>query len=182
MQSASWYCACAASGLLLAPAELTTWRKNMLALSTSPAASLSDVSDRNTMGLTAGLAFFHPGFCGRLAGGWPRAALMAACTSRSKFRVICGKQRAELAQAEVELSRARSNREAQSQQLAAELREQYLTAQQSAKLLEINHQGLIPHIGTGFQAGLAAYQGQLAGFSIVADLKSRYPARRLPQK
>jgi outer membrane protein TolC len=74
------------------------------------------------------------------------------------------KQRAELAQAEVELNRARSDQEAQSQQLAAELREQYVTAQQSAELLKINRQGLIPQTSTGFQAGLAAYQNNRQDF------------------
>jgi outer membrane protein TolC len=81
-----------------------------------------------------------------------------------KIPLHYGKQRAELAQAEVELSRARSDREAQSQQLAAELREQYVTAQQSAELLKINRQGLIPQTHTGFQAGLAAYQNNRQDF------------------
>jgi outer membrane protein TolC len=75
-----------------------------------------------------------------------------------------GKQRAELAQAQAELSRARSDREAQSQQLAAELREQYVIAQQSAELLKINRQGLIPQALTGFQSGLAAYQNNRQDF------------------
>jgi len=74
------------------------------------------------------------------------------------------KQRAELAQAEAELSRARSDREAQSQQLAADLREQALIVEQSAELLKINREGLIPQARTGFQAGLAAYQNQRQDF------------------
>ena len=74
------------------------------------------------------------------------------------------KQRAELAQAEAELSRARSDRETQSQQLAADLREQRLIAEQSAELLKINREGLIPQARTGFQAGLAAYQNQRQDF------------------
>jgi outer membrane protein, heavy metal efflux system len=81
-----------------------------------------------------------------------------------KIPLHYGKQRAELAQAEAELSRARSDREAQSQQLAAELREQYVIAEQSAELLKINRQGLIPQARTGFQAGLAAYQNQRQDF------------------
>src|SRR5579863_2223983 len=40
------------------------------------------------MGLSAGFAFFHPGFCGKLAGSWPRAALMAACTSRAAASIF----------------------------------------------------------------------------------------------
>jgi cobalt-zinc-cadmium efflux system outer membrane protein len=75
-----------------------------------------------------------------------------------KIPLHYGKQRAELTQAEMELSRARSDREAQSQQLATDLRQQYLIAQQSDELLKINREGLIPQARTGFQAGLAAYQ------------------------
>jgi outer membrane protein, heavy metal efflux system len=81
-----------------------------------------------------------------------------------KIPLHYGKQRAELAQAQAELSRARSDREAQSQQLAAELREQYVIAEQNAELLKINRQGLIPQARTGFQAGLAAYQNQRQDF------------------
>jgi cobalt-zinc-cadmium efflux system outer membrane protein len=81
-----------------------------------------------------------------------------------KIPLHYGKQRAELAQAEAELSRARSDREAQSQQLAADLREQDLIAEQSAELLKINREGLIPQARTGFQAGLAAYQNQRQDF------------------
>jgi len=81
-----------------------------------------------------------------------------------KIPLHYGKQRAELAQAQAELSRARSDREAQSQQLAAELREQYVIAEQSAELLKINRQGLIPQARTGFQAGVAAYQNQRQDF------------------
>ena len=81
-----------------------------------------------------------------------------------KIPLHYGKQRAELAQAQAELSRARSDREAQSQELAAELREQYVIAEQSAELLKINRQGLIPQTRTGFQAGLAAYQNQRQDF------------------
>jgi outer membrane protein TolC len=81
-----------------------------------------------------------------------------------KIPLHYGKQRAELAQAQAELSRARSDREAQSQQLAAELREQYVVAQQSKELLKINRQGLIPQAQTGFQAGIAAYQNNRQDF------------------
>jgi outer membrane protein TolC len=81
-----------------------------------------------------------------------------------KIPLHYGKQRAELAQAEAELSRARSDREVQSQQLAADLREQDLIAEQSAELLKINREGLIPQARTGFQSGLAAYQNQRQDF------------------
>jgi cobalt-zinc-cadmium efflux system outer membrane protein len=81
-----------------------------------------------------------------------------------KIPLHYGKQRAELAQAQAELSRARSDREAQSQQLAADLRQQYLIAQQGDELLKINREGLIPQARTGFQAGLAAYQNNRQDF------------------
>jgi outer membrane protein, heavy metal efflux system len=90
------------------------------------------------------------------------------------------KQRAELAQAEAELSRARNDREAQSQQLAADLREQHLIAEQSAELLKINREGLIPQALTGFQAGLAAYQNQRQDFQ--ALLMSYLDILRLEQE
>jgi outer membrane protein TolC len=81
-----------------------------------------------------------------------------------KIPLHYGKQRAELAQAQAELTRARSDREAQSQELAAELREQYVTAQQGEELLKINRQGLLPQARTGFQAALAAYQNNRQDF------------------
>jgi cobalt-zinc-cadmium efflux system outer membrane protein len=81
-----------------------------------------------------------------------------------KLPLHYGKQRAELAQAQAEVSRARSDRLAQSQQLAAYLREQYLIAEQSVELLKINREGLIPEARTGLQAGLAAYQNNRQDF------------------
>jgi cobalt-zinc-cadmium efflux system outer membrane protein len=97
-----------------------------------------------------------------------------------KIPLHYGKQRAELAQAEVELSRARSDREAQSQQLAADLRQQYLIAQQSDELLKINREGLIPQAHTGFQAGLAAYQNNRQDFQSL--LTSYLDVLRLEQE
>ena len=95
-----------------------------------------------------------------------------------KIPLHYGKQRAELSQAEAELSRARNEHEAQSQQIAAELHEQYVIAQQSADVLKINRQGLVPQTRTGFQAGLAGVPEQPAGLPIPADLISRYPPSR----
>ena len=40
----------------------------------------------------------------------------------------------------------------------------FLIAEQSAELLKINREGLIPQSRTGFQAGLAAYQNQRQDF------------------
>jgi cobalt-zinc-cadmium efflux system outer membrane protein len=74
------------------------------------------------------------------------------------------KQRPELAQAEAELSRSRSEVEVQSQQVAAQLRSAYDTAQKTADLLKIYEEGLIPQSRAGFQAGMAAYQNNRQDF------------------
>ena len=97
-----------------------------------------------------------------------------------KFPLHYAKQRAELAQAQAELSRARSDRLAQSQQLAADLREQYLVAEQSAELLKINREGLIPEARTALQAGLASYQNNRQDFQ--ALLTSYLDILRLEQE
>ncbi len=68
------------------------------------------------------------------------------------------KQHPELAQAESEQLRARSELQAQSQQLAGDLRSQYVIVQQTSELLKIHREGLSPQARSEFQAGLAAYQ------------------------
>jgi len=77
------------------------------------------------------------------------------------------KQRPELAQAEAELSRSHSEAEAQAQQVAAQLRTAYDTAQQTADLLRIYKQGLIPQARTAFKAGIAVYQNNRQDFQSV---------------
>src|SRR2546427_8998908 len=74
------------------------------------------------------------------------------------------KQRPELAQAESEQVRARSELQAQSQQVAAELRAQYVLAQQTSELLKIHREGLSPQSRSEFQAALAAYQSNKKDF------------------
>jgi outer membrane protein, heavy metal efflux system len=74
------------------------------------------------------------------------------------------KQRAELAQAEAELSRSRNEHEAQSQQVASELHQQYLIAEQTADLLKIYREGLIPQARAAIEAGLAAYRSNRQDF------------------
>ena len=74
------------------------------------------------------------------------------------------KQRPELAQAEAELSRSHSEAEAQAQLVAAQLRNDYDTAQKTADLLRIYKEGLIPQARAGFQAGIAAYQSNRQDF------------------
>jgi cobalt-zinc-cadmium efflux system outer membrane protein len=77
------------------------------------------------------------------------------------------KQRPELAQAQAEQLRARSEFEAQSQQLASALRAQCVIAQQTVELLKIHQEGLSPQSRSEFQAGLAAYQSNKQNFQAV---------------
>jgi len=74
------------------------------------------------------------------------------------------KQRPELAQAESEQLRARSELQAQSQQVASELRSQYVVVQQTSELLKIHREGLSPQARSEFQSGLAAYQSNKQDF------------------
>lgn len=77
------------------------------------------------------------------------------------------KLHAELAQAEANLSRSRSDLDAQSQQIASELRVEYDTAQKMAELLKIYRDGLHPQARAEFQAGIAAYQNNRQDFQAV---------------
>jgi outer membrane protein, heavy metal efflux system len=74
------------------------------------------------------------------------------------------RQQPELAQAEADRSRAASDKEAQTQQIAFELRQQFLTAEKSAELLKIYRDGLIPQARAELQAGMAAYQSDRQNF------------------
>jgi outer membrane protein, heavy metal efflux system len=91
------------------------------------------------------------------------------------------KQRPELAQAEAEKLRAGSELQVQSQQVAAELRAQYVLAQQTSELLKIHREGLSPQSRSEFQAALATYQSNkqdfqalLAAFLDVLHLDEEY--------
>src|SRR6266581_3238431 len=77
------------------------------------------------------------------------------------------KQKPELAQAQSEELRARSELEAQSQRVASELRAQYVVAQQTAELLKIHREGLAPQARSAFQSGLASYQSDKQEFQPV---------------
>lgn len=77
------------------------------------------------------------------------------------------KQKPELAQAQAEELRARSELDAQSQQIASELRAQYVVAQQTSELLRIHRDGLSPQSRSEFEAGLAAYQSNKQDFQAV---------------
>lgn len=91
------------------------------------------------------------------------------------------KQQPEVAQAEADQNRARSEYEMQSQHIAFELRQQYLDAEKSEELLKIYREGLIPQARAELQAGLAAYQSNrldlqalLASFLDVLKLDEEY--------
>ena len=91
------------------------------------------------------------------------------------------KQRPELAQAEADLSRARSEADSQTQQVAFELRNEYDTAEKTAELLKIYREGLLPQARAEFEAGVAAYQNNrqdfqalLASFLDVFHLDEEY--------
>ena len=54
-----------------------------------------------------------------------------------------------------------------SQQIASELRSQYVVVQQTAELLKIHREGLSLQARSAFQAGLAAYQSNKQDFQPV---------------
>jgi len=74
------------------------------------------------------------------------------------------KQQPELAQAVEELNRSRREYEAQVQQAYFDVRDQFLAAETSARLLKIYREGLIPQATASFQSGLAAYESNRADF------------------
>lgn len=74
------------------------------------------------------------------------------------------KQRPELAQAQAELARSQSEVDSQTQQIAFEVRTAFDTAEKTAELLKIDHDGLLPQSRTEFQSGLAAYQNNRQDF------------------
>jgi outer membrane protein TolC len=91
------------------------------------------------------------------------------------------RQGPELAQAEADRDRAKSEFELQSQQTAFQLRQQFLTAEKSAELLKIYREGLMPQARAELQAGMAAYQSNrqdfqalLASFLDVLKLDEEY--------
>ena len=139
--------------------------------------------ERNSLQVEAARKDFKPDF--NIQGMWQRTdptqfRAYYQITFGVKLPLHYGKQRAELAQAQAELSQARSGREAQLQQLAADLRQQYVVAEQSAELLKINREGLIPEARTAFRAGLASYQNNRQDFQLL--LNSYLDILRLEQE
>jgi outer membrane protein TolC len=74
------------------------------------------------------------------------------------------KQRPELAQAQAELARSQSEADAQTQQVAFQVRTAFDTAEKTAELLKIDQDGLLPQSRSEFQSGLAAYQNNRQDF------------------
>jgi len=91
------------------------------------------------------------------------------------------RQQPELAQAESDRDRAKSEYEVQSQQTAFQLRQQFISVEKSTELLKIYRDGLIPQARAELQAGMAAYQSNrqdfqalLASFLDVLKLDEEY--------
>jgi cobalt-zinc-cadmium efflux system outer membrane protein len=91
------------------------------------------------------------------------------------------RQQPELAQAQADQNRASSEYETQTQQIAFQLRQQFLSAEKSQELLKIYREGLIPQARTELEAGMAAYQSNrqdfqalLASFLDVLKLDEEY--------
>ena len=70
----------------------------------------------------------------------------------------------ELAQAEIDKTRAQSELEVQSQEVSAILRQEYVAVDKTAELLRIYHDGLLPQAKAELQAGFAAYQSNRQDF------------------
>ena len=91
------------------------------------------------------------------------------------------RQQPELAQAELEKSKVRSELEVQSQEVASGIREQFVIAEKSDDLLRIYREGLLPQARAELQAGMAAFQASredfqalLASFLDVVKLDDEY--------
>jgi len=76
---------------------------------------------------------------------------------------------AELAEAKADQNRAQSDYDAESQQIASELRQQFVTAEKSADLLKIYREGLIPQARAELQAGFAAYESNRLDFQALLN-------------
>ena len=74
------------------------------------------------------------------------------------------KQQPELAQAEIDKSRAQTELDAQSLEVSSTLRQEYVTAEKCAELLKIYRDGLLPQAKAELQAGFAAYESNRQDF------------------
>ena len=148
-------------------------------------AGMQKMVERQGLQVDLAMKDFYPDF--NVQGMWQR-------TDPSQFRAYyqftvgmripiyrSRRQRPELAQAESDRDRAKSEYEMQSQQTAFQLRQQFLTAEKSAELLKIYREGLMPQARAELQAGMAAYQSNrqdfqalLASFLDVLKLDEEY--------
>ena len=74
------------------------------------------------------------------------------------------KQQPELAQAELDKSKAQSEVEVQMQEVSSTLRQQYVDVENSADLLKMYRDGLLPQAKAELQAGFAAYESNRQDF------------------
>jgi cobalt-zinc-cadmium efflux system outer membrane protein len=79
------------------------------------------------------------------------------------------KQWPEVEQAVEELHRSRRDYEAQIQQTYFDIRDQYLKAQTSERILKIYREGLIPQAANTLKAGLAAYEATKEDFETLLN-------------
>ncbi|HXU19842.1 MAG TPA: TolC family protein [Verrucomicrobiae bacterium] len=75
----------------------------------------------------------------------------------------------ELAEAQADLNRSRSEAEAQFQQVAFQLRTEYDIAQKDAELLNMYNHGLLPQARAEYQAGIASYQNNRSDFQTLLN-------------
>jgi len=148
-------------------------------------AGMQEMVERQGLQIDLAKKDFYPDF--NVQGMWQR-------TDPSQFRAYyqftvgmripiyrSRRQRPELAHAEADRDRAKSEFELQSQQTAFQLRQQFLTAEKSAELLKIYREGLMPQARAELQAGMTAYQSNrqdfqalLASFLDVLKLDEEY--------
>lgn len=76
---------------------------------------------------------------------------------------------AEVSEAQANENRAQSDYEAESQNIASELRQQFVTAQKTTELVKIYRDGLIPQARAELQAGFAAYQSNRLDFQALLN-------------
>lgn len=82
-----------------------------------------------------------------------------------RFPIYRGRrQQPELAQAQADENQAKSDFENQTQQIAFQLRQQFLSAEKSEELLKIYREGLLPQARAELQAGMVAYQSNRQDF------------------
>jgi len=148
-------------------------------------AGMQKMVEREGLQIEAAKKDFYPDF--NVQGMWQRTD---PTQFRAYYQFTVGmripiyrsrRQRPELAQAESDHARAKSDYDTQSQRTAFQLRQQFISAEKSAELLKIYREGLLPQARAELQAGMAAYQSNrqdfqalLASFLDVLKLEEEY--------